>query len=77
MSAIENSWEVEVEVALRMAVYRQSVCLGVEPLETHDQNFSPNESLWYKSLLNILSDEKMGLSVINMFAFRQVYISLI
>jgi hypothetical protein len=31
----------KLEVTLRLAVYRQSVCLGVEPLENHDQNFFP------------------------------------
>jgi hypothetical protein len=40
---------VQVQVTLRLAVYRQSVCLGVKPLETHDQNFfTPN---WTLSLL--------------------------
>jgi hypothetical protein len=29
----------KVKVALRLAVYRQSVRLGVKPLETHDQIF--------------------------------------
>jgi hypothetical protein len=35
---------VQVQVTLRLAVYRQSICLGVKPLETHDQNFffTPN-----------------------------------
>jgi hypothetical protein len=33
--------QVEVEVTLRLVVYSQSVCLGVEPFETHDQNFFP------------------------------------
>jgi hypothetical protein len=33
--------KVKVRVTLRLAVYRQSVCLGVKPLETHDQNFFP------------------------------------
>jgi hypothetical protein len=32
--------KVKVKVTFRLAVYRQSVCLGVKPLETHDQNFS-------------------------------------
>jgi hypothetical protein len=31
--------EVKVRVTLRLAVYRQSVRLGVKPLETHDQTF--------------------------------------
>jgi hypothetical protein len=35
--------KVEVKFTLRLAVYCQSVCLGVKPLETHDQrSFSPN-----------------------------------
>jgi hypothetical protein len=36
--------KVKVKVTLRLAVYRQSICLGVKPLETHDQNFffTPN-----------------------------------
>jgi hypothetical protein len=29
------------KVTLRLVVYRQSVCLGVKPLETPDQNFFP------------------------------------
>jgi hypothetical protein len=33
--------KVKVKVTLRLVVYRQSVCLGVEPLETHDQRFFP------------------------------------
>jgi hypothetical protein len=34
-------WKVviKVKVTLRLAVYRQSVHLGVKPLETHDQTF--------------------------------------
>jgi hypothetical protein len=31
----------KVKVTLRLAVYRQSVCLGVKSLETHDQNSPP------------------------------------
>jgi hypothetical protein len=34
------STSVKVTVTLRLAVYRQSVCLGAEPLETHGQNLS-------------------------------------
>jgi hypothetical protein len=29
-------------VSLRLAIYRQSVCLGAKPLEDHDQIFFPN-----------------------------------
>jgi hypothetical protein len=40
--------KVKVRLTLRLAVYRQSVCLGVKPLETHDQRFfPPTEPLLY------------------------------
>jgi hypothetical protein len=40
--------EIRVKVTLRLPVYRQSICLGVKPLETHDQRiFSPTEPLCY------------------------------
>jgi hypothetical protein len=44
-----HGWRVtKVKVALRLTVYRQSVCLGVKLLETHDQRFfSPTEPLQY------------------------------
>jgi hypothetical protein len=31
--------KVKVKVTLRLAVYRQSIHLGVKPVETHDQIF--------------------------------------
>jgi hypothetical protein len=37
--------QVKVKVTLRLAVYRQSVRLGVKPLETHDQIFFSAELL--------------------------------
>jgi hypothetical protein len=41
-----NRVRVRVTVTLRVAVYRQSICLGDKPLETHDQQFYfPNEHL--------------------------------
>jgi hypothetical protein len=40
--------KVKIKVTLRLAVYCQSVCLGIKPLETHNQRFfSPTEPLWY------------------------------
>jgi hypothetical protein len=43
-----SRFKVQVKVTLRLAVYRQSDCLSVKPLETHDQNFlSPTEPLPY------------------------------
>jgi hypothetical protein len=40
-----NRFKVKVRVPLRLAVYRQSVRLGVRPLEVHDQRFFPTELL--------------------------------
>jgi hypothetical protein len=37
--------KVKVKVTLRLAVYRQSVLLGVKPFEVHGQIFFPAESL--------------------------------
>jgi hypothetical protein len=58
--------KVKVKVTLRLAVYGQSVYLGVKPLETHDQRFFffPTKPLRYQSLCNILSDEKMTYSML-------------
>jgi hypothetical protein len=56
--------KVKAKVTSRLAVYRQSVCLGIKPLETNDQSFSPTEPLRYESLCNNLSD-KMCLSGMN------------
>jgi hypothetical protein len=50
-----------------MAVYSQSVRLGAKPLEVHDQRlFFAAEPLLSEFLFNILSDERMGLSRMNM-----------
>jgi hypothetical protein len=38
-SLLRVSFKVKVKVTLRLAVYRQSIHLGVKPLETHDQIF--------------------------------------
>jgi hypothetical protein len=58
---------VKVKVTLRLAVYRQSVCLGVKPLETHDQKFLfPQLNSFDISPYIISSDEKIGLSIMNM-----------
>jgi hypothetical protein len=52
------------------------ISLGVRPLETHDQIlFFSTEPLRPWLLCNILSDEKMGLSPVNMLGVCQVYIS--
>jgi hypothetical protein len=37
--------KAKVKVILHLAVYRQSFCLGVKPLETHDQIFFSTEPL--------------------------------
>jgi hypothetical protein len=59
-----NSFKVKVKVTLLLAVYRQSVRLRVKPLETH--LFSTEHLLSYY-LCNIPSDDKIGLSVTNIF----------
>jgi hypothetical protein len=58
---------VRVRVTLRLAVYRQSVRLGVKPLEAQEQILFPTELFRSYSLCNILSDERMGLFLTNMF----------
>jgi hypothetical protein len=44
----------------------QSVCLGAKPLKNHDQRFFFQLNPCSQSLCNILSDEKMGLFLMNM-----------
>jgi hypothetical protein len=53
-NSTELSSKVKVNITLRLAVYRQLGHLGAKPLETHE------------SICNSLSDEKMGLSLLNM-----------
>jgi hypothetical protein len=66
--------KVKVRVTLWLVVYRQSVPLGIKPLETQDQRFffqlSPCSNSPY-----VLSDEKMVCFLWICLAFRQVYIS--
>jgi hypothetical protein len=68
--------KVRVRVTLRLAVYRQSVRLGVKPLETHDQTFffqlDPCGDSPY--VTSSLSRRWFCLLWICL-AFRQVYIS--
>jgi hypothetical protein len=59
---------VKVKVTLRLVVYRKSVNIGVKPLETHDQRFSSTEPLRSSLVCNILPDEKMGVSLMNMLS---------
>jgi hypothetical protein len=62
--------KIKVKITLRLKVYSQSVRFGVKPLETQDQRFFfSTEPLWSWSLCNILSDEKMGLSLMNVLGF--------
>jgi hypothetical protein len=66
-----------VIVTLRLAVYRQSVNLGAKHLEAHGQRFIlANEPLMSLFFCNILSDERMGESVMNRLGLCQVYVSL-
>jgi hypothetical protein len=63
---INQPFQVKVKVTLRLAVYRQSVHLGLKPFEPHDQRFFFQLNPCGKSLCNILSNKKMGLSFMNM-----------
>jgi hypothetical protein len=58
----------KVRVSLRLAVYRQSIRLGAKTHDADDQRFFPfaRKPLRSESLCNILSDERMGLSLMNM-----------
>jgi hypothetical protein len=68
---------VRVRVTLRLAVYRQSVCLGASPLEAHDQRFfffqlnSCANSPYVTSSLT----RRWGCLLLICLAFRQVYVS--
>jgi hypothetical protein len=53
--------QVRVKFTLRLSVYRQSVRLGANPLETHNQRFS-SQNLRSWSLCNILPDQKTTFS---------------
>jgi hypothetical protein len=46
-------------VTLRLAVYRQSVCLGIKPLETHYQNFFSHCD-WRSVSLSVLVSSPSG-----------------
>jgi hypothetical protein len=39
MAISTHNWLLKVKVTLQVAVYRESLCLGVKTLETHDQIF--------------------------------------
>jgi hypothetical protein len=56
-------------------MYRQSGRPGVKALKAYDQENFSTEPLRLWSLRNILSDERMGLSLTNMLGFSQVYVS--
>jgi hypothetical protein len=45
LSLLYSTLSSQVKVTLRLAVYSQSVRLGVRPLETHDQRCFPTELL--------------------------------
>jgi hypothetical protein len=59
------SAKVKVKVTLQLAVHLQSVQLGAKHLEAYYQSFFSIEPLRSWSLCNILSDERMGLSLMN------------
>jgi hypothetical protein len=66
LSYASNTQNSQSRIYFTTGGYRRSVRLGAKPLEDHDQRFFSTETLWSYSLCNILSDEKMGLSLMNM-----------
>jgi hypothetical protein len=66
--------EVNVKVALRLAVSRQSVPLAPSRLKrtTRDFYFAA-DPLRLESLRNIFSDEKMGLTIMNRLLIGPTY----
>jgi hypothetical protein len=73
-----DSIQFKVKVSLRLAVYRQSICLGVKLLETHDQNFffSPPTNPYDISPYVTSSLTRRWVCLLWIcLAFRQVYIS--
>jgi hypothetical protein len=68
-------FSVRVRVTLWVAVYHQSVCLGVKPLEAHKESPPPTEPFRSYSLCKILFDKGMVFSLINILTICQEYIS--
>jgi hypothetical protein len=63
-----------VRVTLRLTVYRHSVLLGDNPLETHDRwLYFPTKYLRLWTLRNILYDERMCLLVLAITVRYQVW----
>jgi hypothetical protein len=66
----------QVKDTLRLAVYRQSVCLGVKPLETHDQRFfSQLNPCGISPYVTSTLTRKWVCLLWICLGFRQVYIS--
>jgi hypothetical protein len=69
--------QVNVNVTLRLAVYRQSIRLGVKLLETHDQRFFQLNSCGNSPYLTPSLARRWVSLLWSCLAFRQEYISLI
>jgi hypothetical protein len=68
-----HSAKVKVKVTLRLAVYRQSVHLGVKPLETHDQTFFQLNSCGNSSYVTSSLTRRWACLLWICLAFCQVY----
>jgi hypothetical protein len=66
---------VRVKVTLRLAVYRQSVRLGVKSLETHDQRFFQESSCSHSPYVTPSLTKRWVCLLWICLAFRQVYVS--
>jgi hypothetical protein len=67
----------KVKVTFRLAVYRQSVRLGVKPLETHDQRFFQLNSCGNSPYVTSLLTRKWVCLLWIWLAFRQAHVSYI
>jgi hypothetical protein len=73
---LDCRFKIKVKFILRLAVYRQSLRLGVRPLEAHDQRFFPTELFCGNSPYVTSSlTRRWGCLLWIRLAFRQVYIS--
>jgi hypothetical protein len=71
-----TQFKVKVKITLWLAVYRQSIRLGAKPLGTHDQIFCVQLNRYSKSLCNVLSDKRVGLSLMNMLGLSSSHWSI-
>jgi hypothetical protein len=73
LSLLRGTVRFRVRVSLRLAVYSQSVRLGANTLKVQDKTYFLTDPLRSYSLRNILSDERMGLRLMNRLVLFKGY----